>query len=327
MENEHRSLTEISTDSSSNTDSVQNVDNQCKELSDEEHRKKDQTDVDLTLDLGSMLPNYDHISENENDDSLEKLSAVLEQPEDSMILDGVQLVEDEQDDKDLNYILRERIESLNEVMRNLKEELRKEIELWRKEREELQLLREKDDALALEEATAAARAAAAAYAAESPLSNNLGDILDITSEDVFTELTILEYEKRLAKYQDEYSLSQAEKRYNTRWKMMANAYKQKLMEVERLCNEELEKVQKNVDHLQPLKEMVSQWYLDEENHGDSIKRTDFVANVQKLDTFNENDTRNRYKFQKIDAEVNMAPEIFVARFKSDDLTKTDKLCG
>ncbi|KAK1130420.1 hypothetical protein K0M31_018551 [Melipona bicolor] len=109
--------------------------------------------------------------------------------------------------------------------------------------------------------------------------------------------------------------------------MMANAYKQKLMEVERLCNEELEKVQKNVDHLQPLKEMVSQWYLDEENHGDSIKRTDFVANVQKLDTFNENDTRNRYKFQKIDAEVNMAPEIFVARFKSDDLTKTDKLCG
>ena len=60
-------------------------------------------------------------------------------------------------------------------MRNLKEELRKEIELWRKEREELQLLREKDDALALEEATAAARAAAAAYAAESPLSNNLGN--------------------------------------------------------------------------------------------------------------------------------------------------------
>ncbi|CAD1479566.1 unnamed protein product [Heterotrigona itama] len=327
MENEHGSLTEISTDSSSNTDSVQNVDNQCKELSDEKQRKKDETDVDLTLDLGNMLPNYDCISENENDDSLEKLSAVLEQPEDSMILDGVQLIEDEQDNKDLNCILRERIESLNEIMRNLKEELKKEIELWRKEREELQLLREKDDALALEEATAAARAAAAAYAAESPLSNNLGDILDITSEDVFTELTILEYEKRLAKYQDEYSLSQAEKRYNARWKMMANAYKQKLMEVERLCNEELEKVQKNVDHLQPLKEMVSQWYLDEENHGDSIKRTDFVANAQKLDIVNENGTHNRYKFQKIDAEVNMAPEIFVARFKSDDLRKTDKLCG
>lgn len=61
-------------------------------------------------------------------------------------------------------------------MGNLKEELRKEIELWKKEREELQFLREKDDVLALEEATAAARAAAAAYAAESPLSNNLGNL-------------------------------------------------------------------------------------------------------------------------------------------------------
>ncbi|XP_068985091.1 uncharacterized protein [Bombus flavifrons] len=327
MENEHESSTEISTDSSSNTDSIQNVDNQCIELSNEEQRIKDQADVDLTLDLGSVLPNYDRVSENENDDSLEKLSAVLEQPEDSVILEGAQSVEDGQDDKDLNYILRERIESLSEVMRNLKEELRKEIELWKKEKGELQFLREKDDALALEEATAAARAAAAAYAAESPLSNNLGDVLDISSEDAFRELTILEYEKRLAKYQDEYSFIQAEKRYNARWKMIANAYKQKLMEVERLCNEELEKVKKNVNHLQPLKEMVSQWYLDEENHGDSIRRTDFTANVQKLNTFNENNMLNRHTLQKIDAEVNMTPEIFVARFKSDDPTKIDKLYG
>lgn len=140
-------------------------------------------------------------------------------------------------------------------------------------------------------------------------------------------MTILEYEKRLAKYQDEYSFSQAEKRYNARWKMVANAYKQKLIEVERLCNEELEKVKKNVNHLQPLKEMISQWYTDEENHGDSIKRTDFVANTQKLNTFNENNTRNNHIFQKIDAEVNMAPEIFVARFKSDDFTKMDKFYG
>lgn len=109
--------------------------------------------------------------------------------------------------------------------------------------------------------------------------------------------------------------------------MVANAYKQKLMEVERLCNEELEKVQENVNHLQPLKEMVSQWYFDDENHGDSIKRTDFTTNVQKLNTINEDHMRNRHKLQKIDAEVNMAPEIFVARFKSDDLTKNDKFYG
>ncbi|KOC70317.1 hypothetical protein WH47_02820 [Habropoda laboriosa] len=321
MENEHVSSSKISTDCSNNNENIQNTENQYKELLDEEHKRRDQRDTDLDLDLRTVLPNCDSVSENAGS---EKLSAVLEQAEESsVILKDAQSVEDDQEDNELNWIHRERIESLGEVMRNLKEELKREIELWKKEREEFQLLREKDDALALEEATAAARAAAVAYAAESPLSNNLGDLLDITSEDTFRELTILEYEKKLAKYQDEYSFSQAEKRYNARWKIVANAYKQKLMEVERLCNEELEKVQENVHHLQPLKEMVSQWYADEENHGDSIKRTDFGRSAQKLNTFNEDNMHNRNKFQKIDAEVNMAPEIFVARFKSDDLTKTD----
>ncbi|CAL7939193.1 unnamed protein product [Xylocopa violacea] len=326
METEYATSTEISTECSSNNESVQNINNQCNELSDNEQRKMNQGNTDLTLDLRSVLPNCEPSAEN--DDSLEKLSAVLEQPEDtSVILERAQAEENYAEDKDANYILRQRIESLSEVMRNLKEELTEEIELWKKEREEFQHLREKDDALALEEATAAARAAAAAYAVESPLSNNLGDILDVTSEDTYRGLAILEYEKRLAKYQDGYTFSQAEKRYNARWKMIANAYKQKLMEVERLCNEELEKVQKNVNHLQPLKEMVSQWYINEENHGDSIKSTDFTANAAKMNPLNEDGARNGHKFQKIDAEVNMAPEIFVARFKSDDSTKKDKFYG
>lgn len=102
MENEHLSLTEISTDCSSNSDSIQNVDNQCKIILDEEQDKKDLAEADLTLDLGSVLPNYDRVSEN---DSLEKLSAVLEQPEDSVILEGTQLAEDDQDDKDLKYVI------------------------------------------------------------------------------------------------------------------------------------------------------------------------------------------------------------------------------
>lgn len=103
MENEHLSSTEISTDCSSNSDSIQNVDNQCKEILDEEQDKKDLAEADLTLDLGSVLPNYDRVSEN--DDSLEKLSAVLEQPEDLVILEGTQLAEDDQDDKDLKYVI------------------------------------------------------------------------------------------------------------------------------------------------------------------------------------------------------------------------------
>lgn len=60
-------------------------------------------------------------------------------------------------------------------MTSLREKLNKETDLWRKENEEFQLLRERSDALAFEEATAAARAAAVAYAIESPLSSDLGN--------------------------------------------------------------------------------------------------------------------------------------------------------
>ncbi|XP_054009763.1 uncharacterized protein LOC128893052 [Hylaeus anthracinus] len=315
MENEQATVSESSTICSINSESFHNIDNRCGELSDDEHCEKDNTNSDLVLDLRDVNPYCEPVSENE---SLEKLSAVIEQPEESsVILEDARSSRDDREDRDI--ILRDRIESLRELMRNLKDELKREVELWRKEREELQLLREKENAMALEEATAAARAAAAAYAVESPLSNNL----DLTSEDTIRELTILEYEKRLAKYQDEYSFSQAEKRYNTRWKMIASAYKQKLIEVERLCNEELEKVQQNASHLQPLKEMASQWYTDEKNHGDTIRRSEFGASVEKSAILNEESARGN-KFQSIDAEVNMAPEIFVARFKSENLAKNDR---
>ena len=99
------------------------------------------------------------------------------------------------------------------------------------------------------------------------------------------------------------------------------------MEVERLCNEELEKVQQNANYLQPLKEMVSQWYIDEENHGDSIKSSNFSADLQKHTILNENNVHNSYMFQKIDAEVNMAPEIYAARFKNEELVKNDRFYG
>ncbi|XP_076625228.1 uncharacterized protein LOC143343837 [Colletes latitarsis] len=319
MENERATSSETSTNCSINSESFQNIDNRYNEQSDEEHRENDNTNSGLVLDLRDVTVCCDPASENE---SLEKLSAVLEQPEDSVILEGVQSSWDDHEDRD--FVLRDRIESLRKIMGNLKEELRREVELWRKEREELQLLREKENSMALEEATAAARAAAVAYAVESPLSSNLGDVLDLTSTDTIRELTILEYEKKLAKYQDEYSFNQAEKRYNARWKVIANAYKQKLIEVERLCNEELEKIQQNASYLQPLKEMASQWYTDEENHGDTIKISDFGVNAQKSAIFVKDSTDHRYKFQQIDAEVNMAPEIFVARFKSENFMKKDR---
>lgn len=70
-------------------------------------------------------------------------------------------------------VLRERARILRSEIMSLREKLNREVALWRREREEFQRLREQSDALAFEEATAAARAAAAAYAVESPLSNDL----------------------------------------------------------------------------------------------------------------------------------------------------------
>ncbi|EFN90029.1 hypothetical protein EAI_05015, partial [Harpegnathos saltator] len=82
-------------------------------------------------------------------------------------------------------------------------------------------------------------------------------------------LTILEYEKNLAKYQDPYSMEQAEWRYNAYKRSLVDAYRQRLLEVERLCNEELEKIRESAGYLQSFKEIASQWSLDENDRGDS----------------------------------------------------------
>ncbi|XP_031839092.2 uncharacterized protein LOC116429846 [Nomia melanderi] len=321
MDSDQVTSSETSINYSSNSENCRNVDDQYRNLpDDDEHQERERSNPELILNLHNVHPICDPASENE--DSVEKLSAVLEQPEDSStIVESVQSLMNNGESKSLHHILRQRIESLHEILKSLKDSLRTEVELWRKEREELQLLREKDNALALCEATAAARAAAAAYAAESPLSNNLGDALDLNPEDTFTELTILEYEKRLAKYQDMHTYNQAEMRYNACWKSIANIYKQKLLDIERLCNEELEKVQQNASTLQPLKEMVSQWYLDDKSRGDTIKANEMFANTTRIVFVNE-DAYSGRQFRKIDEEANA--KIFVDEFKSGDLVNGDR---
>jgi len=61
-------------------------------------------------------------------------------------------------------------------MTSLRQKLTNEMALWKKEKEEFQFLRERSNALAFEEATAAALAAVAAYAVESPLSSDLSKL-------------------------------------------------------------------------------------------------------------------------------------------------------
>lgn len=81
------------------------------------------------------------------------------------------------------------------------------------------------------------------------------------------ELAIFEYEKNFIKYQD--SIEQAGRRYK---RALVNAYQQKLLEVERLCIEELEKIRENTSYLQSFKEIASQWSTNENNRGDSSRK-------------------------------------------------------
>ncbi|XP_043674215.1 uncharacterized protein LOC122631979 [Vespula pensylvanica] len=326
MENEHVSLSEIQTDRSlSSRTSVNDFENRngSSEDYENEHDRKVRDDLNLTLDLQNV-----EITENGDilyGNTFEKLSANAEQPENSLLTNKNYREFDNNETEESKYIdraLRERINSLNELMMYLREELKKEATLWRKEREEFQLLREQSDIYALEEATAAARAAAAAYAAESPLSNDIDYIVDVTSEKALTELTILEYEKKLAKYQDTLALAQAEKRYNMHRQVVAKAYERRLAEIEQLCNEELKKIQQNASNLQPLREMMSQWYTVNRNHGDTAQEYNFNVTESKN---NSACTVTEYSnFHVINAEANMIPEILVTRYNNDDLSKGDK---
>lgn len=199
----------------------------------------------------------------------------------------------------------------------LRDELKKEAALWKKEREEFQLLREQSDIFALEEVTAAARAAAAAYAAESPLSKDINYISDMSSEQALTELTILEYEKKLAKYQDALALAQAERRYNMHRRVVAKAYERRLTEIEQLCNEELIKIQQNANNLQPLKKMMSEWCTENKKHGDAPQEDNSNIGEGKDDKICI--IKEYSNFPSVNGEVNMMPEILVSRFKSDKL--------
>lgn len=147
-----------------------------------------------------------------------------------------------------------------------------------------------------------------------------GNIVDITSERSVRELAILEYEKNLAKYHDRHSFEQAEQRYNSYKRMLVDAYRQKLSEVERLCDEELENIRQNASCLQPFKEIASQWSIDENDHGDSQhgcgNPSESSTEVSKI--IETNSSNDWCIYGKIDNEVNMIPEILSSRFKQEE---------
>lgn len=141
-------------------------------------------------------------------------------------------------------------------------------------------------------------------------------MVDVTSEQSVRELAILEYEKNLAKYQDSYSMEQAERRYNVYKRALVDAYKQKLLEVERLCNEELEKVRESASYLQPFKEIASQWSVNENDRVDVSRKCNDPADAEQskiVETNNLDENNWTPRLGKV--EVNMSPEILPACLK------------
>lgn len=84
------SSSETSINYSSNSENYRNADDRCRSLpDDDEQLGNESSNPELILDLHSVHPVCDPASENE--DSVERLSAVLEQPEElSTIVESVQ---------------------------------------------------------------------------------------------------------------------------------------------------------------------------------------------------------------------------------------------
>lgn len=141
--------------------------------------------------------------------------------------------------EDYNTKLESRLGSLKSLMEDLKGQLNTEKELWKKEIEEVQKLVAQPERKFCE--------------CEEDVSSRNSDISSII------DYPILDYEQKLSMYHEALMRAQAEKKIHLRRHLAANAYRRKLIEVENMCNFELMKVRQNVQFLQPLQAIASEW--------------------------------------------------------------------
>lgn len=158
-------------------------------------------------------------------------------------------------------ILEERVYSLKQTISVLKSELIEEKALWKKEIELTSNLLSSmecspDSDLNFDPET---------------------DVKSITNNSLSTPDTLMatplnrDFEEKLKKYQGTLAQMQAEKRLNIRRQIAANTYKKRLSEVEKLCQEELNKVRETATYLEPLKQIASEWNKSKQNYMDSLK--------------------------------------------------------
>lgn len=157
---------------------------------------------------------------------------------------------DEQNDINVdeqNAKLEERLNSLKETMNILREQLHEEKEAWKRE---------------IEEAFKVAKAVGVSYHEcykQCAVPKPDYDMELTLSEPTLKEISLSNYEQKLACYQEALTRAHAEKRNMLKRQLAVNAFKRRLIEVENLCNVELMKLKQSVQYLQPLRTLANGW--------------------------------------------------------------------
>lgn len=147
-----------------------------------------------------------------------------------------------------NVKLESRLKSLREIMGMLRIQLAQEKEGWR---------REINEALNMAKCVGISSSDHESCHCYSD-NHSIKSDSDMVIEPTVSE-TMLDYEKKLASYQEALTRAHADRRNLIKRQLAANAYKKRLMEVENMCNTELMKVRQNVQFLQPLQRMALNW--------------------------------------------------------------------
>lgn len=184
------------------------------------------------------------IEQKENEDSSEECTCHFN------------LFREEYDNK--NTKLEDKLKSLKETMSLLKSQLNEEKEAWKKE---------------INEALKIAQSASTC-ACDYEHGQKEASIMCESVEPTLNEISLLDFEQKLSCYQDALNKAHLERRKFLKRQIAANAYKQRLREVEEMCSMELRKVQQHAQYLQPLQKLVSEWSYKEPNRFENIENFD-----------------------------------------------------
>ncbi|XP_063988811.1 uncharacterized protein LOC135168489 [Diachasmimorpha longicaudata] len=162
--------------------------------------------------------------------------------------------------------LAKRVASLKERITDLRRSLTEEQRLWRQELQEYEDIHEKMKLSALEAVTAVARAVSQAYIVES------------TKSETWNNGNFSSNGASVSSCKDGNSRSRCRN-------LFYKDYYERLDQIEKLCHQVLQKIRDDTEVLQPLRQIASQWGINDDNMGIS-------DDVQEVDTNNYSQSVN-----------------------------------